>query len=373
MQAKHLSILLSVVFAVSIAFGQASEPSTSLPAQEIIGAGTAQFLARFTGPYRIGDSLIFQAPGASIGIGTTAPHATLNVEQTGQNVFVIRGTVKRTKGFSAGVVGEASNANAFGVLGTNTEGVAVSGNMNSGGGWGVIGNNFGQDSNSGGGGVEGLIEATTGFNTAVRGTALGTSGPSVGVFGEQFSSEGQAGLFINRAGGDILHGRVSQNPDVTVFRVDGNGTVYADGGFQPGGADFAESMAVNGDRTKYAAGDLLVIDPSGKRRLALAQQPYSTLVAGIYSTKPGMLGSTRKVADTAAKDQVPLAVVGIVPCKVSAENGPIEAGDLLVASSTPGHAMKATDRSKMVGAVVGKALEPLREGKGVVQVLVTLQ
>jgi hypothetical protein len=46
---------------------------------------------------------------------------------------------------------------------------------------------------------------------------------------------------------------------------------------------------------------------------------------------------------------------------------------MLVASSTPGHAMKGTDRSKVLGAVVGKALEPLREGKGVVQVLVTLQ
>jgi hypothetical protein len=66
-------------------------------------------------------------------------------------------------------------------------------------------------------------------------------------------------------------------------------------------------------------------------------------------------------------------VVGIVPCKVSAENGPIEVGDLLVASATPGYAMKGTDRSKMLGAVVGKALEPLREGKGTVQVLVTLQ
>ena len=116
-----------------------------------------------------------------------------------------------------------------------------------------------------------------------------------------------------------------------------------------------------------------MIDPKGKRRLALSQQPYSTLVAGIYSTKPGMLGSNRKLTDGVAKDEVPLAVVGIVPCKVSAENGAIQVGDLLVASSTPGHAMKGTDRSKMLGAVVGKSLEPLREGKGVVQVLVTLQ
>ncbi len=91
------------------------------------------------------------------------------------------------------------------------------------------------------------------------------------VFGEQFSSEGQAGLFVNRADGDILHGRVSQNPDITVFRVDGSGTVFANGGFQPSGADFAESMAVAGDRSKYVAADLLVIDPTSNRRLALAQ------------------------------------------------------------------------------------------------------
>ncbi len=55
------------------------------------------------------------------------------------------------------------------------------------------------------------------------------------------------------------------------------------------------------------------------------------------------------------------------------ENCEIAAGDLLVSSSTPGHAMKGTDRSRMLGAVVGKALEPLREGNGVIQVLVTLQ
>jgi hypothetical protein len=58
---------------------------------------------------------------------------------------------------------------------------------------------------------------------------------------------------------------------------------------------------------------------------------------------------------------------------VTAENGPIAPGDLLVTSSIPGYAMRGTNRRRMLGAVVGKALEPLREGKGVIQVLVTLQ
>ena len=49
------------------------------------------------------------------------------------------------------------------------------------------------------------------------------------------------------------------------------------------------------------------------------------------------------------------------------------AGDLLVTSSTLGRARKGTDRARMLGAVVGKALEPLRERTGIIQVLVTLQ
>jgi len=158
-----------------------------------------------------------------------------------------------------------------------------------------------------------------------------------------------------------------------VFRVDGNGTVFADGGFRPFGADFAESVAVKGNAELYAAGDLLVIDASGGRRVLLSQTPYSTLVAGIYSTQPGVVASTHRIDEALPNNEVPLAVVGIVPCKVTAENGPIMAGDLLVTSSTPGHAMKGTDRGRMLGAVVGNALEPLQKGTGVIQVLVTLQ
>jgi hypothetical protein len=117
-----------------------------------------------------------------------------------------------------------------------------------------------------------------------------------------------------------------------------------------------------------------VIDARGGRRLALAQTPYSTMVAGIYSTKPGLLASPHTIDDARPHtSEVPLAVVGTVPSKVTAENGPIEIGDLLVTSSRPGYAMKGTNRRRMLGAVVGKALEPLPKGTGVIEVLVTLQ
>jgi hypothetical protein len=237
---------------------------------------------------------------------------------------------------------------------------------------GVFGNNPNTDG-QGGGGIFGSTSATTGFSYGVRGDASGTSGSAVALFGEAFSPNGFPAYLANRAGGDIIVGVVSQNPDVRVFRVDGHGTIFADGGFRPFGADFAESVAVKGGPEHYAPGDLLVIDASGERRLSLSQSQYSTLVAGIYSTQPGVVASTHHVDESLPNNEVPLAVVGIVPCKVTAENGAIVPGDLLVTSSTPGHAMKGTDRGRMLGAVVGKALEPLQKGSGVIQVLVTLQ
>ncbi|MGO9275248.1 MAG: hypothetical protein ACLQOO_34275, partial [Terriglobia bacterium] len=171
--------------------------------------------------------------------------------------------------------------------------------------------------------------------------------------------------------GDIL---VGQSGGLNRFRVDYNGEGFFDGGTMTGGADFAESFAVQGKKSLYEPGDLLVIDPSGKRRLALAHTAYSTLVAGIYSTKPGVLATPHQVSDHGVETtEVPLAVVGVVPCKVTAANGPIRVGDLLVTSSRAGYAMRGTDRRRMLGAVVGKALEPLPEGTGVIQVLVTLQ
>ena len=46
---------------------------------------------------------------------------------------------------------------------------------------------------------------------------------------------------------------------------------------------------------------------------------------------------------------------------------------MLTTSSLPGYAMRCVNRVKCVGAVVGKALEPLTEGKGVIKVLVMLR
>ena len=72
-------------------------------------------------------------------------------------------------------------------------------------------------------------------------------------------------------------------------------------------------------------------------------------------------------------NRVPIGLLGKVYCKVDAQYGPIDVGDLLTTSPTAGHAMKADDPPKAFGSVLGKALRPLRAGQGLLPILITLQ
>ncbi len=198
-----------------------------------------------------------------------------------------------------------------------------------------------------------------------------------GVFGDDellnITSLGSVGI-----GTTSPSAKLEVNGGLKLTSGSGGSITFADGTVQGTaytgtscGGDFAESVDVTGRRKEYEPGDLLVIDAKHPGEFQEAAQPYSTLVAGIYSTKPGYVG--RRLTGPKGPDEVPLAMVGIVPTKVTAENGPIHAGDLLVASSTAGKAMKGTDRSRLTGAVVGKALGDLASGTGTIEVLVTLQ
>jgi hypothetical protein len=65
--------------------------------------------------------------------------------------------------------------------------------------------------------------------------------------------------------------------------------------------------------------------------------------------------------------------------KVDASFGPIQVGDLLVSSPTPGYAMRSTPvelagiQLHRPGTVLGKALQALPTGQGEILVLLTLQ
>jgi len=160
------------------------------------------------------------------------------------------------------------------------------------------------------------------------------------------------------------------------FKVSRTGDVSAEGTISGGGADFAESVLVTGTRSAYEPGDVLEISEgstAGLHTFRKATAPYSKRVAGIFSTKPGFLGAPAGIDDPVDRPEIPMAIVGIVPCKVSAENGPISRGDLLVSATIPGYAMKGTDPERMQGATLGKALGELAAGTGRIDVLVTLR
>jgi hypothetical protein len=58
---------------------------------------------------------------------------------------------------------------------------------------------------------------------------------------------------------------------------------------------------------------------------------------------------------------------------VDADYAAIDVGDLLTASPTAGHAMKASDPTRSFGTVIGKALRAIPCGRGLIPILVTLQ
>jgi len=355
MKGKSVCIGFAVVLCISISSAQ------------VTGSGTKGAVAVWTGSTSIGNAPI-AAVNSNIGIGTTKPGAKLDVESTSSTKPTIAsGSSRSIAGYfqTNGTASTALQANAAATTGSANGIYSVTTSPD---GWGIIGSN---NATSGTGG--GILGISSNGQPGLNGSNLVTSGFSSGVYGSTSSPNGVVALLRAQAGGDILTGQLGVGlAAVDVVRIDSMGKGFFDGGTQTGGADFAESVAIARGSDRHEPGDLLIVDTTGKRQLKLATEPYSTLVAGIYSTKPGVLATTHKMGESPA-NEIPLAIVGIVPCKVSTENGAIQPGDLLVSSSTAGHAMKGTDRSKMLGAVVGKALEPLTDGKGVIQVLVALQ
>ena len=220
----------------------------------------------------------------------------------------------------------------------------------------------------------GVYGNSSGFlGTGVYGNASGPFGAGVsaisdsgnGVDGSSTSGIGVRGLSTS---GDLL---VGQNPTGIKFRVANNGNVHAPA--YQALPDFAEEILPRpADKSRLEPGDVLIAAPDTDRSVTRSRKPYSTSVLGVYSTAPGFIGTEHPIAG-ASSETIPMAVIGIVPCKVSAENGPIRRGDLLTTSRTPGHAMRCANHRRCSGAIVGKALAAWDRGRGVIRVLVSLQ
>jgi hypothetical protein len=235
------------------------------------------------------------------------------------------------------------------------------------------------------------IENQHSSGRGVRSYAMSETGNNYGVVGASRSPDGYGGYFYNNGGGVALLAQTSgagnDTPALTLvntdasgdyvvgaasgggapnFRVDRTGRGFFNGGYQASGADFAERLDLVGNETE--PGDVVVISSFADRAVELAANPFSTAVIGIHSTEPALLGGAPD--SDVPLDGIPVAITGIVPCKVTTENGAIGRGDLLVTSSVPGHAMRAGNNPP-AGTVLGKAMQPLEQGTGVIEVYVS--
>ncbi len=184
------------------------------------------------------------------------------------------------------------------------------------------------------------------------------------IAGQCNNAGGYGGYFYNSAGGIALY--VNGNTSTKALTI-------------LGGADVAEPFDVSTSASAPSAaiepGMVVTIDPEHQGALRVADTAYDTKVAGVISgangLAPGMV--LKSEGDALANGEHPVAMTGRVWVWCDAGNGTIHAGDRLTTSATPGHAMRVDDASRAPGTVIGKAMTDLKEGKGLVLVLVNLQ
>jgi len=155
------------------------------------------------------------------------------------------------------------------------------------------------------------------------------------------------------------------------LEIDYLGNLGTNGNITANAWDLAELFPVSD--TNIEAGDVVVADEIHHGTLKISDTVYDKKVIGIVSTKPGFILKGKSIDDSINSVERLIAMSGRVPCKVTTINGAIEVGDLLTTSSIPGYAMKATDRDKSWGAIIGKALEPLPSGEGKIMVFVNVK
>jgi len=138
-----------------------------------------------------------------------------------------------------------------------------------------------------------------------------------------------------------------------------------------GGADLAEPFAMS--HSGVEPGSVVVIDEDHPGKLRRSTESYDKKAAGIVSGANGIRPGISMVQEDKLEAGENVALSGRVYVHADAAYGAIKPGDLLTTSDTPGHAMKVTDHAKAQGAILGKAMSGLKDGKGMVLVLVTLQ
>ena len=341
-------------------------PGNALPNNPV--TGTDENNAGVTGESNTAPGVI----GKSFGLIPPTPNAPGGTGHIPQNLPASDGVL----GIGLnGIHGQTSDPAQYGGFGENLASAAKTGDVGAGV-YGVSKIVHGVYGTSNGDGDSdpsklSLFSGVYGLHTGKNGP--GVFGCGTGGFGVLAVSYQNYGLFATGTKGaasfqgDVkVVGNVGITGNITsVETITVSGDVMLTGGM-----DCAEHFD-SALGQKLEPGTVVVIDADGM--VEECHTAYDKRVAGIVSGageyRPGLLLGNSKAEDA----QALIALIGKVFCKVDAGFAPIEPGDILTSSPTPGHAMKASDAQRAFGAVLGKALRGQSSGRGLIPVLVTLQ
>jgi len=212
-----------------------------------------------------------------------------------------------------------------------------------------------------------------GINTSTPQQQLDVNGEFLVVDG---NGNEQAYLGGDGSGGDVQVGSLNPNISNVAFYNAGNNSymhIYCSSITINGGADLAEPFEMSTPGKEIPQGAVVVIDDENPGHLKMSDRPYDTRVAGVLSGAKGINPGIQLKQQGLLEGGKNVALTGRVYVLADATHGSIKPGDLLTTSGTPGHAMKVRDHVKAQGAILGKAMTGLKEGKGMILVLVTLQ
>jgi hypothetical protein len=198
-----------------------------------------------------------------------------------------------------------------------------------------------------------------------------TSSDGLGMIVEATSTD--LPLLVTQKGeGDIFRCDSWTGGWHVAFRVENDGRTTCSVLQLTGGSDIAEPFDVV-EPEAIEPGMVVVIDPENPGRLKASNRAYDRCVAGIVSGAGGIKPGLTLTQEDSFNGDHQVALTGRVYGLCDASYGSIEPGDLLTTSPTPGYAMKAIDYEQAQGAILGKAMTQLDEGRDLVLVLVSLQ
>lgn len=224
-----------------------------------------------------------------------------------------------------------------------------------------------------------LQGGSVGINTSSPSQALEVNGNFVQIDGANaYNGNGPIDAYIggNGSGSDVQIGSMNSKISNVALYNWGNSNymhLYCSSITIEGGSDLAEPFAVSSPSGEIPDGSVVVIDEENPGHLKVSTQAYDTRVAGVLSGANGVNPGIQMQQQGLLEGGKNVALTGRVYVQADASYGLIKPGDLLTTSATPGHAMKVSNHARATGAILGKAMSGLKQGKGMVLVLVTLQ